>query len=166
MYLKNIALCALTVMGSATCVSRRTPGQIKEIKTAEEYKKLSSSIQRPTIFVFNSASCTACKMMTKGLEAAAKNYPQADFYVIEDLKSDAFKGLPQELKIKGYPTTHLCKPKTEPCVERGSIGDEELDELVYKLVHGKPKQKIVRQEPAKPEAPSANTTKSDTSAKK
>ena len=95
-------------------------------------------------------------MMTKGLEAAAKNYPQVDFYMIADLKSNAFKDLPKKLKIKGYPTTHLCKPGAEPRVERGSIEADELDQIVYKLVHGKSKPMpapVAKQDTKKTTAP-------------
>lgn len=160
MNIKITALCALLIIGLSLIAARTRNVQsgLKEISTAQEYEKIRSSMRRPTIFVFNSATCEACKMMTKGLEVCAKKYSQADFYVISDLKCDAFKGLPQKLKIKGYPTTLFCKPRAEPNVERGSIDADELDEIVHKFVHGKPRPIAAKPAappvPAKPAAPS------------
>ncbi len=122
---------------------------VKEITTLKEYETISKAIRRPTVFVFNSSTCQACNLLNKAVETVAKTYSnQANFYRINDLKSDAFKGLPQKLKIKGYPTTYLTKPGAEPCSERGSMEVDELDKLVYRLIHGKPKPMITR--PAQP----------------
>ena len=143
---KMTLFCALLLTGWTLSTAAREAGPlVKEITTLKKYETISKAIRRPTVFVFNSSTCQACDVLNKTVETVAATYKKkADFYRINDLKSDAFKGLPQKLKIKGYPTTYLVKPGAEPCPERGSMEVDELDKLVYKLIHGKPKPVITQ----------------------
>ncbi len=110
-----------------------------------EYNRVCKS-RRPTIIAYNSSTCTACDMMEPGFNECAKKYPQADFYCL-DAQDDAFKGLTKKANIKGYPTTHFIRPGKPPRIERGSMGAQELDSIVYEFVHGKRKPFVRKAEP-------------------
>lgn len=134
-YLKSFALLSATFLP----VFIQSAG-LKPIKTLKEYVEISSKPTLPTIIVFNSTSCTACTLMEPGLEAAAKKYVgKAQFYTLNT--SDAeFKGLAAKMKeagmpkIEAYPTTHFLKAGTQPRAERGSMGTQEIDSIVKRLL--------------------------------
>lgn len=127
---------------------------IKEISTLEEYEKVCKPT-KPTVIVFNSATCEACTMMKPHMEAAAKKYEtKADFYTL-DASTEGLKELPKKAGLKAYPTTHFLKPGTDPRVERGSMSEVEIETITSGLVGEERKEPQRRMyQPKKPaEAP-------------
>ena len=124
--------------------------KIKELKSLAEYKSAAKST-RPTVIVFNSDTCTACDDHEEDLEPLAEKYTGVSFYSF-NAGADDLADFRKEKKIRGYPTTEfIVKGKLNRSM-LGTYGEDALDQVIYPMVHGKPR-------PAKKPAKAENNQK-------
>ena len=126
-----VSLLALNLVSAP----QRQPGTINPITTRKNLDRIFKS-GGPTVIMFNSATCQACDAMKKTLEPLAKKYLDVDFYSVES-SNDAFKGIAKELDIKAYPTTRFIKKGMKTRSERGSMGTQEIKNILDTMVSNK-----------------------------
>lgn len=132
---------AMLLVGATQMLSAAT---LQEINSMDEYNKVRAQ-PGSLVILYNSATCGACKPMEEVLKKVAQSSHKIRFYKIELTKKDpktnkdVFEGLGKKVGIAAFPTTEFIKPGEKPRLERGSMGFDEVDELIYEIENGKKK---------------------------
>lgn len=131
------AFSAMLILSASHSISAAT---IQELNTMDEYNKARSQ-SGPMVIAYNSSTCGACKPMEESLAKAAQSSSKIRFYKLDLTKKDAgkevFEGLGKKVGIQAYPTTEFIEPGKKSRLERGSMGFDEVDEIVYEMENGK-----------------------------
>ncbi len=125
---------------------------VMELTSLDEYNDKAAST-KPTVIVVSTDNCSACEMLVKPVSKMAVDYPEVDVYWL-NANSPSFKGLKKATGLTAFPHTRFMRPGEKVQIVEGTMGEKELDDKFYRLLHGKSKP-LPKRAPQNPPAKAA-----------